>query len=259
MNVKSATAPSLKPLTPQELAKTLDHSILKPVSTTQEIKQGTEDAKKYGFRSLVVHPCKASMVKSLLLGSNVLAVSVADFPHGRGLTSVRTAEINELIKLGVDEIDIVSRYERMIEGDYKGFEEDLTQIVNAVGKKILKIILEVDLLGDRLTREAAEIITRIARKNPNARLIVKTKTGFVENKYPNPEAVKVIKDTLDRTNQYARTLDELGNGKIGIKASGGIKTKDDVIALLNLGAHILGTSSSISIVTGDSKEQVSTY
>jgi deoxyribose-phosphate aldolase len=247
MQVKATSQTLSKTYTKRDLARTFDHSILRPESSsTNTITRSAELARKEGIRALVVHPCKVSITKRLLEGSGVLTASVlGDFPQGRGLTNVRVQDVRELLEIGADEIDVVSRYERMIEGDYKGFEEDLTQIVEGVDGKILKIILEVDFLGDRLTREATEIIAKIAREKPVAKLIVKTKTGFAENKYPNLEAVKVIKDTLERTNQYAKTLDELGNGKVGIKASGGAKTREDVVSLLEAGAHIIGIGDAV--------------
>lgn len=241
MRVATATQ---KTYSPSELAKTFDQSLLRPEkSSTDQIKKAAKDAREFGFRSLVVHPCKVSITKSLLQGTDTLTVAVSDFPHGRGLTKVRVEEVKELFKIGTDEVDIVSRYERLLEGDYKGFEEDLKAVTKATGGNVLKIILEIDLLKEEHIRDATRIIAKIAKEDKGTKLIVKTKTGFTDYIFPNLEAVKIIRKALEETNQYAKTVDELGNGKVGIKASGGIKTKEDAIELLEAGAHILGTSS----------------
>ncbi|MBI1859067.1 MAG: deoxyribose-phosphate aldolase [Candidatus Melainabacteria bacterium] len=225
------------------LAKTIDQSILKPTSTTQDFEEAVKEAKQFGYRSLCVHPCKVNAVKSMLSGTDVLIAVVCDFPHGRGLTNTRVADIKELLKLGVDEIDIVSRYERIREGDLEEFETDTRAVIKAMGGKPLKIILEVDTLTKDQIRNAVKIIGKIVKEEKAKNIIVKTKTGFVDFKMANLDAVHIIKETLEGMDLYAKTIDEIQAGKIGVKASGGVKTKEDAIELLEAGAHILGSSS----------------
>ena len=225
------------------LAKTFDQSILRPERIREEeIKKISALAVKYGFRGIVVHPCNVSLVKKLLEGTGVLTVSVCDFPHGKGLTKSRAKDVKEILKLGVDEIDIVSNYYYLIEDSPRDFKKDLKAVAKAMEGKVLKIILEVDLLNEKQIKTATEIICKIANEE-NAKLVIKTKTGFVEaqSHLPNLEAVRIIKKTLEGLSMYSED-------KIRIKASGGIRTKEDGIKLLEAGANILGVSSGDQIL-----------
>ena len=226
------------------LAKTFDQSILRPEAvSSEEIKKNVQDAIKYGFRGIVVHPCNVSLVKKLLEGSQVLTISVCDFPHGRGLTKSRVKDVKEILKLGVDEIDIVANYQYLLEESYRNFKKDLKAITKAMDGKILKVILEVDFFNERLLKAATQIICKITdEENANGKLVIKTKTGYVENKVSNLDALRIIKKTLEEQNQY-------GEDKIRIKASGGIRTKEEAVQLLEAGAHILGVSKGIELVS----------
>ena len=223
------------------LQKTFDQSILRPeLLSVENIKNVTQEALKLGFRAIVVHPCNVELVKSILSGSQVLTVSVCDFPHGRGLTKSRVKDIKEILKLGADEIDIVANYQYLQEGDIRNFKKDLKAVAKSMEGKVLKIILEIDLLSERQVRIAVQTITKIANEE-NAKLIIKTKTGFADNKVSNLSAVQIIRKTLEELNQY-------GEDKIRIKASGGIRIKEEAIQLLQAGAHILGVSNSSEIL-----------
>ena len=223
------------------LQKTFDQSILRPeLLSVENIKNVTQEALKLGFRAIVVHPCNVELVKSILSGSQVLTVSVCDFPHGRGLTKSRVKDIKEILKLGADEIDIVANYQYLQEGDIRNFKKDLKAVAKSMEGKVLKIILEIDLLSERQVRIAVQTITKIANEE-NAKLIIKTKTGFADNKVSNLSAVQIIRKTLEELNQY-------GEDKIRIKASGGIRIKEEAIQLLQAGAHILGVSKGAEIL-----------
>ena len=224
----------------KSLTKTFDQSILRPEKISlEEIKKISLLAIEHGFRGIVIHPCNVSLVKNLLQGSSVLTVAVCDFPHGKGLTKSRVKDIKEILKLGVDEIDIVANNQYLTCGDIRSFKKDLKATAKAMGGKVLKIILEVDLLNEKQIKTATEVICKVANEE-NAKLVIKTKTGFVDtgvtqSRLSNLEAVKMIKTTLEKLNMY-------GEDKIRIKASGGIKTKEDAIGLIEAGANILGVS-----------------
>lgn len=214
------------------LAKTFDQSILRPDSISEsEIKKLCTDAISYGFRGIVIHPCNISLVKSLLKGSEVLTISVCDFPHGKGLIKSRTKDIKEILKLGADEIDIVANYQYLIDDNYREFKKDLKSCAKAVEDKVLKVILEVDYLSEKLIKTATEAICKIANEE-NVKLVIKTKTGFAEPRMLNNDAVRVIKKTLEINNMYG--------DKIKVKASGGIRSKEEAVSLLLSGAHIIG-------------------
>ncbi len=220
----------------KQLASTFDQSILRPDAISREaIEKTCAIAIKHRFRSIVVHPCNVKLVKSLLKGSSVLTVSVCDFPHGKGLTKSRVKDVKEILRDGADEIDIVANYQYLQDEDIRSFKKDLKAIVKAMEEKTLKVILEVDMLNEKLIKTATQIICKVAdeESDRNVKLIIKTKTGFTENKVSNLDAVRVIKQTLEELGKY-------GEDKIQVKASGGIRTKDEALALLNAGAHILG-------------------
>ncbi len=224
-----------------DLNKTFDQSILRPEEiSTEHIKNIVSQALKLGFRAVVVHPSNVELVKSLLTNSSVLTVSVCDFPHGKGLTKSRVKDVKEILKLGVDEIDVVANYQYLHEGDVRNFKKDLKAIAKSMEGKVLKIILEVDLLNERQIKTATQVISKVANEE-NAKLVIKTKTGFVENKVSNLSAVQIIKKTLEELNQY-------GEDKIRIKASGGIRTKEEAHQLIQAGAHILGVSRGAEIL-----------
>ena len=228
----------------KQLANTFDQSILRPDAISREvIERNCATAIKHGFRSIVVHPCNVKLVKSLLTGSSVLTVSVCDFPHGKGLTKSRVKDVKEILKDGADEIDIVANYQYLQDEDIRSFKKDIKAIVKAMKGKTLKIILEVDMLSEKLIRTATQIICKVASEesDQNVKLIIKTKTGFAEKKFSNIDAVRIIKKTLEELGKY-------GEDKIQIKASGGIETKQDVMNLLEAGAHIIGTSKSKEIM-----------
>ena len=222
------------------IAKTFDQSILHPeIVSADEIKKTVADALKLGFRGIVVHPCNVELVKELLANQTILTISVCDFPHGKGLIKSRVKDIKEILKLGVDEIDIVANIQYLREGNVRDFKKDLKAMTKAMEGKVLKIILEVDLLSEKQIRTATQVISKIANEE-NARLIIKTKTGFTENKISNLQAVQIIRKALEELDQY-------GEDKIKIKASGGIRTKEEALQLINAGAHILGVSKGVEL------------
>lgn len=231
--------------------KVIDQTNLQDTAKEEDIKKGALQAKELDFRSFVTYECYTSLVRPLLLHSNVLTVSVCDFPKGRSDTINRITQIKHQLELGAEEVDIVASYHFLLEGNERYFKTDIREITEAISGKPLKIILEVDYLTEEQIREATRIICEVVKERNRKNIIIKTKTGFAktETPMPNLKAVKIIKEELERQGMYAKDIVEIKTGKIGIKASGSIKTKEDAIALLEAGAHILGTSSGVQIVS----------
>lgn len=227
----------------KDLAKTIDHTVLRPTSTTKDIEIGVKSAVENKFRSFVTDPCYAEYLIQKGLTKNVLVASVLDFPHGRDTTQNRVNGIKELLKIGICEIDIVSKYHLILEGNFENFKKDIRAIIKATNGKTLKIILEVDCLTIEQIKKAVNLICEVVKEEKTKNIIIKTKTGFAENKIHNLEVVRLMRKTLEENMLYANEVKEITTGKIGIKASGGIKTREDAISLLDAGAHILGTSS----------------
>lgn len=241
---------SLEKYTKQFLASTIDQSVLKPTHTAKDIEEGARICTAKNLRALVVNPCYVMLAKQLLSKSQTLVASVCDFPHGRDTTANRVNSVKGLLQEGVDEVDIVAKYHLLKDKDHKGFKEDIRSIIQAINGKVLKIILEVDhLTGDEI-KEATRLIAETVKEEKAINIIVKTKTGFaLENKVPNLLALSIIKTILEGMGIYAKKIDNIKKGKIGIKTSGGIKTKEDALPLLDNGAHILGTSSGDEIAS----------
>ena len=240
----------VKLYTPQHLAGTLDQSVLRPIHTAKDVEENAKLCLEHNFRALVIDPAYVSLAKRLLANSKVLCASVCDFPHGRETTDSRINSVRSLLNRGVDEVDIVAKYHLLLEGNIKEFKEDLKKVVQAMNEVPLKIILEVDYLTPEQIQEATSIICEIAKEENAKNLIVKTKTGFASKvNVQNVDAVNLIHKVLVDKGLYAEKIEEITKGKIGIKASGGVKTKQDVIPLLEVGAHVIGTSSGVEIVS----------
>ncbi len=243
--------------TPQQLAKTIDQSVLRQTHTFSDVEANAKLSLKHGFRALVVDPYYAKQARDLLKGSDVLCASVCDFPHGRETTDTRVSAVKNLLAIGVDEVDIVAKYHLLLENNVKDFKEDIRSVVKAMSGVPLKIILEVDNLTPEQIKKATSLICEVAKEESAKNLIVKTKTGFAQKvNIQNIDAVKLIRQVLDENKLYAENIEEIKNGKLGIKASSGMKSKDDVIPALNMGAHIIGTSSGVDII-GESAGTVS--
>ena len=231
------------------LARTIDHTILKSTAKETEIRAGAEVTRKKNLRALVVRQYFVPLVKGLLTGSNSLCAAVCDFPDGMDTTENRVRDLQALYKLGADEVDIVSKYHLLLDGNLTEFKKDMKAVIKAAANRPFKIILETDYLSREQIITATQIICDIAKELSAKNLMVKTNTGYAkEVKTENIDAVKIIKGVLVSNGLYAEKIEDIAQGKIGIKASRGIKTRPDAESLLNEGAHILGTSSGDKII-----------
>lgn len=247
----TATTNTQKIYTKSELAKTIDYTILKSTATKAEIKQGAEVAKKHGLRSLVVREYYGAFIRDLLKGTDVLSCVVCDFPDGMDSTERRAKKVRELFDEGNNDVDIVSKYHLLLDNDKEGFKYDTRAIIKAASNRTFKIILETDYLNNKdLIKTATNLICEIVKEEKAEGVIIKTNTGYATNEFSNLTAVKAIKETLEKHGLYAKNIEEIKEGKIGIKASRGCKTKQDAIELLNSGAHIIGTSSGDKMIDG---------
>ena len=241
-------------LTLREIGKSIEHAALKPDVTKADIAREITLAMDENVRALVVHPNNFIMASSFLSGiTDVLPVPVADFPHGRGFLSQRRYGLNSLYMAGAEEVDIVSQYQYLKDNDFSGFQQDLDGLVNISisHNGVLKIILEVDELTKEQIETATHIIMEIAALKQDAKLFIKTKTGFAkEVKIDNLDAVKLIAGLLKE-----HEMDGDGAGKIRVKASGGVKNLDTLLALKKAGAHTIGTSS-LKVIMDEARAKI---
>jgi deoxyribose-phosphate aldolase len=216
-------------LTASEIARLIDHTLLKPEATRDEIRKLCEEALKYEFASVCVNPWNVPQAAELLRGSVVKVCTVVGFPLGATLPEVKAFEAQESLKRGAQEIDMVINIGALKSGLLDAVAGDIRSVVEAAhhGGGICKVILETALL----TREE-KVQSSLAAKNAGADF-VKTSTGF-SSAGATPEDVRLIRETI-------------GVGT-GIKAAGGVRTLEDLLKMVEAGATRIGASAGVKIV-----------
>ncbi len=216
-------------LTASEIARLIDHTLLKPEATRDEIRKLCEEALKYGFASVCVNPWNVPQAAELLRGSAVKVCTVVGFPLGATLPEVKAFEAQEALKRGAQEIDMVINIGALKSGLPDAVAGDIRGVAETAhgGGAICKVILETALL----TREE-KVQTSLAAKNAGADF-VKTSTGF-SSAGATPEDVRLIRETI-------------GVGT-GIKAAGGVRTLEDLLKMVEAGATRIGASAGVKIV-----------
>lgn len=210
-----------------ELAKYIDHTALKPEATPKDIEKLCKEAMEFKFAAVCVNSVYVPLAARLLKGSGVLTATVVGFPLGATASEIKAREASFAIEQGAGEIDMVMAIGIFKGGDHKAVGKDIAAVVKAAGIHPVKVILETCLL----TRNEIIEASKIAMNNGAA--FVKTSTGFGA-RGATVDDVLAIKEAVD--------------GRCHIKASGGIKTREQAIAMINAGATRIGTSSGVAIV-----------
>lgn len=215
---------------PGDLARYIDHTLLKPDSTEPQVRTLCAEAKEHGFRSVCVNPTWVALARELLRDSEVLTCTVVGFPLGANEPEIKALEARRAIRAGAKEIDMVLNIGALKSGDEALVLRDIRAVVEACrdGGAVCKVILETALLTDAEKRRASEL-SRTARAD-----FVKTSTGF------STGGATVADVAL-----MAEVVRPAG---MEVKASGGIKSFDDAKAMIAAGATRLGVSASIAIV-----------
>ncbi|WFD11664.1 deoxyribose-phosphate aldolase [Tepidibacter hydrothermalis] len=214
-----------------ELAKYIDHTVLKAQTTEDAVKKVCEEAKEYGFFSVCINPSYIEFAKEQLKGSDVKVCTVIGFPLGANTSEVKAFETIDAIKKGADEVDMVINIGALKDKKYDYVQNDIKAVVDAAdGKALVKVIIETCYLTD----EEKKIVCELAKKAGTD--YVKTSTGFGTGG-STPEDIKLMRETVGEN--------------IGVKASGGVRSTSDAEAVINAGASRIGASASISIVTGN--------
>lgn len=213
-----------------ELNKYIEHTLLKQDAKKEEVIKLAQEAKKHNFKGVCVNSCNIEIVKEILKDTDVKIVSVVGFPLGDCTTSSKAFETKEAIELGADEIDMVINTGRLKDGDFEYVIADIKAVKEACGTKILKVIIETDLLNKEEITKACQLSIETGAD------FVKTSTGFVKNGVgAKVEDVKLM-------------FDLVSSKGLQVKASGGIRDKETAIKMIEAGAVRLGTSSGIAIV-----------
>ncbi|AZR74791.1 deoxyribose-phosphate aldolase [Anoxybacter fermentans] len=208
----------------------IDHTLLKPNATEDDIRKLCEEAKKYGFASVCVNPAYVALASKLLRGTGVKVCTVVGFPLGATTTTTKVIETRDAIANGATEIDMVINVGALKSGNNALVKRDIEEVVEAArGRAIVKVILETSLLTDE-EKVRACLLSKYAGAH-----FVKTATGF------GPGGATVEDVALMRKT--------VGN-EMGVKASGGIRDLKTARAMIDAGATRIGASASVAIVTG---------
>lgn len=214
------------------VAGMIDHTLLKPDATEEQIRKLCEEAKQFGFASVCVNPSQVPLAAELLRGSSVKVCTVIGFPLGATTPTVKEMETRDAIANGATEIDMVINVGALKSGNDRLVEEDIRAVVNAArGKAIVKVILETALLTNEEKVKACLIVKRSGAD------FVKTSTGFGPGG-ATVEDIALMRQTV--------------GPEMGVKASGGIRTPEDAQAMIEAGATRIGASASVAIVKGES-------
>ena len=213
-----------------KLEQYIEHTLLKQDATKEGLIKLFEEAKQYKFLGVCVNSANVALAKEYLKGSEVKIVTVVGFPLGACLSEVKAFEAKKAVELGADEVDMVINVQSIKDKDYNYTQKDIETVKHACPNTPLKVIIETDLLTKEEIVKAYEIIVKAGAD------FAKTSTGFVKNGIgAQVEDVELMKKTLEGTH-------------VKIKASGGIKTREQALALIKAGASRLGTSSGVSLL-----------
>ena len=215
-----------------------DHTLLKPDATEDDIRRLCEEAKKYSFYSVCVNSCYVSLAHEELRGSGIKVTSVVGFPLGMMDSSAKAYETDKACEDGAEEIDMVINVGALKSGNYSYVQDDIAAVAAMCYEHdaILKVIIETCLLSDEEIVQACKLAERSGAD------FVKTSTGFAS--LPAGSA----KATNGATVHDLKLMRESVSGDIRIKASGGIHTLADALALIDAGAGRLGCSDSVNIM-----------
>ena len=216
-------------LTPAQLAAYIDHTLLKPDASREQIEKLCAEAREHQFHSVCVNGCWVEAARTFLEGSEVKVAAVVGFPLGAMSADVKRYETDAAIDDGAQEIDVVLNIARLKAGDHKFIFRELVDVVEDADERPVKVIMETCLLTDADKVLACQLIVESGAQ------FVKTSTGFSTGGATIAD-VKLLRATV--------------GPKFGVKASGGIRDTATALAMIEAGATRLGTSAGIAIVSG---------
>lgn len=212
----------------KKIAAMIDHTALKPETTIEEIDKLCREAVQYGFASVCINPCYVMRASEILKGSNVKVCTVIGFPLGANTTETKVFEAVKAVDEGAGEVDMVINVGALKGKRYDTVHNDIKSVVDAVkDRAIVKVIIETCLLTDDEKVKVCEIA-----KDAGAHF-VKTSTGFNKSG-ATAHDIELMRKTVGEA--------------MGVKASGGVRTYEDAVNMINAGASRIGASSSIKIV-----------
>lgn len=215
----------------KNIAKMIDHTALKPDTTKEQIIKLCEEAKEYGFYSVCINPAWVEEASRKLEGSDVDVCTVIGFPLGASTSYVKALETEDAIRNGATEVDMVINIAKLKDGDLNYVENDIKAVVEAAkGKALVKVIIETCLLTDTEKETACKLAVKAGAD------YVKTSTGF-STSGATVEDIQLMRKTV--------------GPNVGVKASGGVRSRESALALIEAGATRLGASAGVAIVSGE--------
>lgn len=209
--------------------KLIDHTLLKAFATTKDIEKLCEEAIEYDFMSVCVNPTHVLLAKKLLKDSDVLVCTVIGFPLGANTVEIKQAETMDAVSNGADEIDMVINIGKAKEHDFDYIREEIKAVVGAASGKLVKVIIETCYLTDQ---EKVEVCRAASLAGAQ---FVKTSTGFGTGGATVHDVSLMRKSILP---------------EMSVKASGGIRSKEDLEKMVEAGANRIGASAGKSLITG---------
>ncbi|MCY9181714.1 deoxyribose-phosphate aldolase [Bacillus haynesii] len=214
----------------KQIARMIDHTVLKPDTVKSEIETLCKEARVYGFASVCVNPCWVKLCAELLKDSEVKVCTVIGFPLGATSSETKAFETKQAIADGAGEVDMVINIGALKDCDTGVVEHDIRAVTDAAdGKALVKVIIETSLLTDEEKRQACELAVKAGAD------FVKTSTGF-SGGGATVRDIKLMRDAV--------------GPDIGVKASGGVRDKESALAMIEAGATRIGASAGVSIVKG---------
>jgi deoxyribose-phosphate aldolase len=213
----------------EQVAKTIDHSILKPDFSYADVAEGAELALKFNTASYCIRPMDVAAAAKALAGSTVNVCTVIGFPHGSSTSATKVFETNDAIANGAQEIDMVLNISALLSGDYEFVEQDIRGVVDAAHAKgaSVKVIFETAFLNDDQIIKACEL-TEAAGAD-----YVKTSTGFA---------------SAGATTHNVALMKKTVGDRLKVKSSGGVRTLDQLIDYMDLGVTRSGCSATAQVL-----------
>jgi len=211
----------------ERISKAIDNTLLRPQASEAEIRRLCEESVRYGFAAVCVNPIYVPLAYELVKNSDVKVCTVIGFPLGATFKGVKALEARKAVDNGASEIDMVMNISMFKSGKYEYVEEEIREVKEAIGNKVLKVIIECCYLTDEEKIRAAKIAEKAGAD------YIKTSTGF------GPAGAKV---------DDVKLLRKILSPNVKIKAAGGIRTAEQVIEFLEAGANRIGTSSGTKII-----------
>ena len=215
----------------ENLSKAIQHTNVNPDLTHEEVKQLVIDCIEYNFDGVMLQPCWIGEAKEMLKGTDIKVCTALGYPMGGATTEAKVFETKNVFKLGADQLDFMANIGFLKSGMYDKYRDEMKAVVDAAEGKVTKIMLEYGMLTQEEKKIAAELAIEAGVT------YVKNSSGWGKGGKATIEDIQLLK--------------EIAGDKALVKASGGIRNKEQALAMLEAGASLLGTSAGVKILTGE--------